>query len=86
MGSHPRDELQVVQPLDLGLCFGPDPDVEREPPAPPGEKAFRPFGAEEFPLIGLNMIPPDVESEFRGYIGRKMSLAALRIFGPRSDG
>ena len=37
-----------IRPLSLLFRLGPDPAKDREAHMPTGEKAFRPFGAEEF--------------------------------------
>jgi hypothetical protein len=43
-----RPDHVFPYPLGLSFCPGPDPTVDIEPRIPPGEKALRPFGAEEF--------------------------------------
>jgi len=43
-----RTEHILSHPLGLFFCPGPDPAVDIEPGLPPGEKAFCPFGAQEF--------------------------------------
>jgi hypothetical protein len=42
-----RPDHVFSDPLGLFLCLDPDPAVDIEPRVSPGEKAFRPFGAEE---------------------------------------
>jgi hypothetical protein len=49
MAGKQRTDHVLTNPLGLDLCLGPHPAVDIEPRVPPGEKAFRPLGAEEFP-------------------------------------
>jgi hypothetical protein len=42
-----RPDHVFAHPLGLSFCPGPDPAVDIETRVPPGEKAFRPFGAQK---------------------------------------
>jgi len=67
-----RPDHVFAHPIGLSLCLGPDPAMNIEPRVPPGEEAFRPFGAEKF-------LADKIGQDFSGEEIRKNSGPEARI-------